>query len=574
MKETFYNLKKVLQYGKDFKINLIIQIICSVFRILIGVILPLYSATQIVNFTKNIWEQVIYISLIICIIEILNNLNTVIFRKNTQVFRRGTAKKIQQHLGNEILNLEQKELEKNSSGMYIQRIINDTDIISSIFTSGMSNFTVVLSNLGIFITIFFINKTIFLYYLVTSIILLVLQLIKIKKYEKKDAEYRNELENVTGLTGELVRGAKDLKLLNAKQTFMNILTKNIDNQVIKNFNMRNVEIFYNFIIDSLKNIFELLLIVILFTLVNKQEIEVALFSYRTNVFSNFMERLSNFLTELSNFNISAYRIFDILEYHTYSKENFGPNSLARINGNFSFENVTFGYLENTEVLKNLTFSVKSGQTVAIIGKSGAGKTTIFNLICKLYNTKSGKIYLDGIDITTLNENSIRSNISIISQNPYIFNMSIKENFKLVKPDVTDKEIEEDCTQACIHDFINTLPYKYDTVIGENGVLLSGGQRQRIAIARALIQKNPIILFDEATSSLDNETQNDIQIAIENLKEQSTILIIAHRLSTIMNCDKILLLENGKILDSGTHHDLISRNEKYRNICETELVKKD
>ena len=328
--------------------------------------------------------------------------------------------------------------------------------------------------------------------------------------------------------------------------------------------MRNVEIFYNFIIDSLKNIFELLLIVILFTLVNKQEIEVAiavaLFSYRTNVFSNFMERLSNFLTELSNFNISAYRIFDILEYHTYSKENFGPNSLARINGNFSFENVTFGYLENTEVLKNLTFSVKSGQTVAIIGKSGAGK--------------SGKIYLDGIDITTLNENSIRSNISIISQNPYIFNMSIKENFKLVKPDVTDKEIEEACTQACIHDFINTLPYKYDTVIGENGVLLSGGQRQRIAIARALIQKNPIILFDEATSSLDNETQNDIQIAIENLKEQSTILIIAHRLSTIMNCDKILLLENGKILDSGTHHDLISRNEKYRNICETELVKKD
>ena len=160
------------------------------------------------------------------------------------------------------------------------------------------------------------------------------------------------------------------------------------------------------------------------------------------------------------------------------------------------------------------------------------------MLCKLYSINSGSIFIDGKDINTLDEKSIRGNITIINQNPYIFNMSIKDNLRLVKKDVTNKEIIDACKLACLDEYIETLPDKYDTIVGEGGVNLSGGQRQRLAIARALIQNTKIILFDEATSALDNETQSKIQTAIDNLKGNYTIIIIAHRLSTIVNCNKI------------------------------------
>ena len=180
----------------------------------------------------------------------------------------------------------------------------------------------------------------------------------------------------------------------------------------------------------------------------------------------------------------------------------------------------------------------------------------------MYNVNSGTITIDGIDINELDKDSIRGNITIISQNPYIFNLSIKDNLRLVKENLTDKEMKEACKIACLDEFIDSLPDKYDTVIGEGGVNLSGGQKQRLAIARALIQKTKIILFDEATSALDNETQSN----------DYTILIIAHRLSTIINCDRIMLLDNGKIISEGTHKELLKKSKDYKKLYESEINK--
>lgn len=190
----------------------------------------------------------------------------------------------------------------------------------------------------------------------------------------------------------------------------------------------------------------------------------------------------------------------------------------------------------------------------------------------MYNIESGDILIDGNSINDLDEDSIRGNITVISQSPYIFNMSIIDNMKLVKEDVTLKEIKEACRLACLDDFIESLQDKYNTVVGEGGVTLSGGQRQRLAIARALVQKTEIILFDEATSALDNETQGKIQEAINNLKNEYTIMIIAHRFSTILNCDKIFFIENGKIIDSGTHKELLNRCSEYKHLYESEIKK--
>lgn len=221
----------------------------------------------------------------------------------------------------------------------------------------------------------------------------------------------------------------------------------------------------------------------------------------------------------------------------------------------------------------MSFEIKPNQKIAFVGKSGAGKTTIFNLITKLYSVNKGKILIDNYNINDLDCNSLRNNISMITQNPYIFNFSIKDNLLLVKKTATIKEIRSACKIACIDDFIMSLPNKYNTIIGENGVILSGGQKQRLAIARALLMQTEIILFDEATSSLDNETQFEIQKAIDNLKGKYTILIIAHRLSTIIDCDTILVVDKGKIISSGSHDYLLENCELYKHLYQEELTKK-
>ncbi len=577
MKETVKNLKKVYSYGKEYKSCLIIQIICCIVGIAINISVPLISAKFIVNFTDSIWNQALFMALILLGISSVNEVKTLIIRKNTQIFRRGTIRNMQMSLGRETLKLEQSTLDSNSSGAFIQRLTNDTDKMAGMFTTGMGKLTGFLSNIGSFVAILVINYHMFIYYLIAAIILTILHYIKNEQVGKKDVEFRNQSDKVVGLTGELVRGARDIKMLFAKESFMKELDKNVELQSEKNFEMRNTDMGFNLVIDLLKDFFEFITIVALIYLVTNNvialAIAIALYSYRSTVLTDLMGTVSSLLEECKSFNISCNRVFDIINNKKYKKEIFGTKHLDSIVGNFEFKNVSFSYDNTNNVLNELNLKVKENKTYGIVGKSGEGKTTMFNLLCKLYDYQDGKILLDGVDIKELDEESIRGNITIISQNPYIFNLSIKDNLKLVKNDITDEEIENACHLACLDDFINNLPNVYDTIVGEGGVNLSGGQRQRLAIARALVQKTKIILFDEATSALDNETQNQIQKAIDNLKDKYTIVIIAHRLSTIVNCDNIMILQGGKIIDSGTHKELLKSNKEYKKLCETEIVEK-
>lgn len=578
MNETFKNLKKVYEkYGREYKSSLIKIFIFSLFGIVTNICIPLLSAKFIISFTDSKFEQAIYMSLIILGVYAIENIKILLIRKNNQVFRRGTVRSIQMSLGREILSLDQETLDSNSSGTFIQRLTNDTEKMSRIFTNGMVIIIKFLSAIGAFIAILIIDYHMFLYYFVASLILTILNYIKNEKVGEKDKEFRQESDKVAGLTGELVRGARDIKMLYAKESFMRNLDERIVIQNEKNFEMRNIDMNYNLFIGYIKMILEFVAILLLVLLIRNNiltvAVAIALYNYRNTVLTNFMDIVSELLEECKNFNISSDRVFSIVNNKEFKKEQFGKDEIENIDGNFEFKNVKFGYNENL-VLKGLNLKIDSGKTYGIVGKSGSGKTTIFNLLNKLYDISSGSILIDGKDINDLNEKSIRGNITIISQNPYIFNMSIKDNLKLVKNDVTDEEIIEACKLACLDDYIEALPKKYNTVVGEGGVNLSGGQRQRLAIARALIQNTKIILFDEATSALDNETQSKIQKAIDNLKGDYTIIIIAHRLSTIVNCDKIFILEDGKILASGTHKELFSTNEYYQQLCKTELFEKD
>ncbi|MBQ8444154.1 MAG: ATP-binding cassette domain-containing protein [Clostridia bacterium] len=218
-----------------------------------------------------------------------------------------------------------------------------------------------------------------------------------------------------------------------------------------------------------------------------------------------------------------------------------------------------------QIFNNLSFKIKPNTTVAFVGKSGSGKSTILNLMSKMYEVDDGKVLIDGVNINVLDKKTLRNNISLVNQFPYIFDMTIKENLLLANKEATDEQIYVCLAKASLSEFIVSLPEGLNTKVGESGIKLSGGQKQRLAIARALLRNSPIIIFDESTSSLDNFAQEDIKHSIDALKGQGTIVIVAHRLSTIRNSDQIFFLDEGKILDIGTFDELFENNTKFKNM---------
>ncbi|MBQ8535054.1 MAG: ABC transporter ATP-binding protein [Bacilli bacterium] len=573
MKELIYNLKFAWRYAKNQKKLIILYILCNLFQIIISVFLPVLSAKIIVSLTDNQLIQVLNIALVLLFVELFRNCVVYLTNYFSQKIYRETFISVQSDLGYEILKLQNKCIDDNSSGVFIQRLTSDTSNIADVFNVLNIYLTHVLTDIGIFVAIFFINKKVFLFVVFMTFIIYLIESRRVKILNERDKEFRKKNENVSGFVGELVRGVRDIKMLGAEDSFMNELHKKIIDLNKYRYKMMSTNRNYTFIRGTYYDFFNTTLIFFLVYLIYTGELLIAsgliIHNYMNRVVS-IVNYFSILLEKLKSFNLSSVRIFNIIDSDEFKKEEFGTIHLDNVKGNFEFKNVKFGYNEDNIILKDINFKVKSRETVGFVGKSGAGKSTIFSLLCKMYDVNDGVITIDGVNINELDKSSIRDNITIINQNPYIFNLSIRDNLKLVKEDLTDEEMFEACKLACLDEFINGLPDRYDTIIGEGGVNLSGGQRQRLAIARALVQKTEIILFDEATSALDNETQESIQDAIKNLKNDYTILIIAHRLSTIINCDRIIVLNDGVIEDSGTHYELLERCSEYRKLYEKEL----
>ncbi len=268
---------------------------------------------------------------------------------------------------------------------------------------------------------------------------------------------------------------------------------------------------------------------------------------------------------------AAKRIYEIIDQKNeiYNDEN--APSLKLKNATLEFKNISFTYPDGTHALKNLSAKIDGGRKIGLVGISGSGKTTFLNLIPRFFNLEHGTILIDDQNINTINLNSLRKEISIVSQDVILFDDTIRSNILYGNASASDDEIINACKFAAAQDFIEKLPNKYETIIGENGIKLSGGQKQRLSIARAILKDSPIILLDEATSSLDSESEAVIQKAIENLTKNKTTIIIAHRLSTIMNCDKILVFDSGQIVDEGSHEFLVKNSSIYKNLYEKQII---
>ena len=279
-----------------------------------------------------------------------------------------------------------------------------------------------------------------------------------------------------------------------------------------------------------------------------------------------LKNLTNVVNELQNGLASADRVFAIMDIKSDIQDSANAKNIKDLNSNMSFNNVSFTYgKEHEKVLDKISFNIDKGEIIALVGPSGAGKSTLVDLIPRFYDTLGGSIAIDGTDIREIQIGSLRSMMGIVTQETFLFDDSIKANIAYGVNNLSDKEIEEAAKAANAHDFIVKLADGYDTIIGERGVSLSGGQKQRIAIARAIVKNPPILILDEATSSLDSESEKHVQSAIENLMNHRTVFVIAHRLSTVHNASKILVLDKGKIVQEGKHEELVNTDGLYKQL---------
>ena len=279
-----------------------------------------------------------------------------------------------------------------------------------------------------------------------------------------------------------------------------------------------------------------------------------------------LKNLTNVVNELQNGLASADRVFAITDIKSDIQDIDNAVKVKDLNSSLSFNNVSFSYgNEDKKVLRNINFKINKGEIFALVGPSGAGKSTLVDLIPRFYDTLSGSIKIDGNDIKELELKSLRSLMGIVTQETFLFDDTVKANIAYGVENISDDEIKDASKAANAHEFIQKLPDGYNTIIGERGVSLSGGQKQRIAIARAIVKNPPILILDEATSSLDSESEKHVQSAIENLMSERTVFVIAHRLSTVHNANKILVLENGQIVQEGKHDDLINVDGLYKQL---------
>ena len=479
------------------------------------------------------------------------------------------TKNISFDLYRKIDNLPAIAFEEVGVGEFINRLYDDVERIMNLLAQLVKLICQSIVVVFVFVLSFSISIYLGLELILFALIMGLISYNFFPKIKDTQKKIKHETDEYVKSATENITGIREIKALGIKKNIEKNIFKRLDTLFMHNKRMKNYEITYY----SLNNLiyfvlqFGILLTCAYFVVEGKVEYSVFImldiYIWRVD---NVVENLSDFGVNYNKVKVSLNRLDEIINNRLYPDEHFGSKTLDNAKGVVEFSNVSFKYREDEDyALHNLSVKFDTNKKVALVGRSGNGKSTIFNLLLRYFDVNSGEIKIDGVDIKDLTEDSLRNNISIIRQSPFLFNLSIMDNFKLVKEDITLKEVRKYCKEAYIDDYIMSLPKKYDTIIGEGGINLSGGQKQRLAIARTLMRNTKIILFDEATSALDNESQEYIKNTIDELAKEHTVIIVAHRLSTIMDADIIHIVDGGTLVGSGTHKELLKKNKIYKKL---------
>ena len=471
------------------------------------------------------------------------------------------------------LNLPAIAFEEMSSGEIINRITNDADSLSFTFGKMINMISSIETALVILVYVFFNS---WIVGLILIIFLIILYFI-IKKYTPllKDAhkERKTTQDSFTSLANESIRGIREIKTLGIKEQLINNAKKSIDNIFKVSKKEIDLETRFNIVISLLKEVLEVGVFIICIILLYYKQITLTFFiamTYYIYRYMWFIECLNDFTETYQKVSVSLDRVNEILENQKFNDVVFGNTNINNMKGIIKFKDVSFSYPNEEKVLDDFNLIIEPNKKIAIVGASGQGKSTLFNLITRLFDANAGTISIDDVNILDISEECLRKNVSIIRQEPFIFNRTILENFKIIDENIKLKDVKKYVKEAYLDEYIESLPKKYDTLLGEGGVNLSGGQKQRLAIARTLAKNSKIILFDEATSALDNNSQEFIKKSIDNLVKNHTVVIVAHRLSTIIDADVIYVIDKGRVIASGTHNQLLTSCDYYKNLYKSEM----
>ncbi len=496
-------------------------------------------------------------------------------RLNINIVGQRISGELQKKIAKSILFTDVQTLDSRHSGRYISNIQFDTGQVSHFVSTGILNLMK-----DSFSVIFLVGLMFYQNWKLASFAIIMIPLAGglAKNLGKQVAKATTQASKLSGnliaYLADILRSSRMIRIFQKEEQESKNAQRVITEAVDKNIKVAAIMIRATPIMEALTGIMIAGFIFFSGRLINSGELGL------NNFFSFLAAMMLAYqpIRSLATINMTAYqggaaakRIYTIIDKPIEIKNEDHLPDLKSKNCSLVFKNVTFKYeATNEKAIKNINLQVEGGKITALVGRSGAGKSTIINLIPRFYDPQEGEIQIDSQNITKVNLKSLRKKISLVSQDVVLFDDTIKNNIAYADSNSTQKDIEEACKFAAADEFINKLPNKLDTIVGENGVRLSGGQKQRISIARAILKKSPIILLDEATSSLDTESERIVQNAINNLIEGRTTIVIAHRLSTIHNADKIFFLENGKIINSGKHEYLINNSEEYKALYQNQL----
>ena len=561
--------KEIFKFFKNTKPRLVMLWIMYILLGIISFITPILTANLLAGLIYKdmykIFAYAIYVALAFSLQELLLYITEFVW--NGKV-RPKLLYNVRHFVINNIFNLKMSVID-NYGNEAIETKINEEPLeMARVVNTTQKNIINVITKLGIVIYVVLTDWRIAIIYLIGMLTVAYIDNRKHLALKSRETKISNSSLNSSKYISEVVEGINDIKSLNIEETISSNLSTKLNNVVN---NIAEKELFesgYTRLEKIVLYITMAFIIIMGICFLEEGTLTVVnllvMYLYQNDIFS-LMNEITTLRTTLNEYNEISNRILKLEDNTKYEKEIFGKKELTDVKGKINFNSVIFGYDKTKPILKNMNFEIKPGETVALVGSENCGKSTIIKLLMRKYDLINGSITIDDIPINELTKKSLRTNISIVKQDSYIFNMSIKDNLLLVKPNATNKEIDEACKKVDIYDYIMSLPKKYNTIIGTDGVNLSGSQKQKIAIARALLKDSKVLIFDEATSMIDSHTQSEIHEAITKIYKDLTVIVISQRLSTIVDCDRILVIDQGRVVAEGKHKNLITNCKIYKNL---------
>lgn len=508
------------------------------------------------------------------VVYIIAHLLKVLFTYLDLLYFQNIAFKIVQDMRVEVYEHVQKLslsfFDRTPIGTLVSRITNDTEAIKDFYVSVLSTFVKnVVFLVGILVAMFLLDVKLALF----SLILIPVMFAIMVLYQRKSAafylEVRNQLSILNAKLNESIQGMNIVQVFRQEKR----MRKEFEEVNNKHFSAGRRTLKLDALLlrpaTDLIHIVAIALVLGLFGIdALKSPVEVGVLYAFVNYIHRFFQPVNEMMMKLSFFQqalVSSSRVFHLMDDKDLAPVQMGSEQPRVANGEIQFKDVTFSYDGKRDVLKNVSFHVKPGQTVAFVGHTGSGKSTIMNLLMRFYNIKSGNIVIDGVDLEKFEEQEIRKKIGLVLQDAFLFAGNVKQNIRMYNEEITDEEIEEAAKFVQANTFIEKLPEQYDTEVVERGAAFSSGQRQLIAFARTIATNPKVLVLDEATANIDTETEEAIQTALQQMRKGRTTIAIAHRLSTIQDADQIFVMHEGEIVESGTHQELLSKQGLYYNM---------